>query len=355
MHAANDLDEAERWFLKADDGRSTIRIVPGLSLAEDEQGEVVLDHQQRPESLVRFDVEDGELWLSVVAPAWTLRGCGQLLGERMRAQPQMELRLPNNRFTLTTNLSSASTGGTMNLRLVPRTDAEPTSPPFVPRHQSSPAEPAADQQPDSYLQPDASAARSPPDQHRPSAWRWLMPDRPEPDAAAPAPWPSEPTAHGPLPATRATTPAAARHVSQTDAPARRSPSHRQAARRPMSPAARRAYARTRRPRMRARLGYGAVMAAIALAVLLITPPVNTPVQDDLVMHERLLASAREPVQPMLDEVEALLQGDRINDPASLQFAVEAYRTAVRYGHHDPAQADRLAELERRLKRVANTP
>jgi hypothetical protein len=51
-------------------------------------------------------------------------------------------------------------------------------------------------------------------------------------------------------------------------------------------------------------------------------------------------------------VEALLQGDRINDPASLQFAVDAYRTAVRYSHHEPAQAERLAELERRLERVA---
>jgi hypothetical protein len=95
------------------------------------------------------------------------------------------------------------------------------------------------------------------------------------------------------------------------------------------------------------------MGVLGLAVLLVTQPANTPVEDDGVINERLLVSTSEPVPPMLEEVEALLQGDRINDPASLQFAVEAYRTAVRHSHHDPARAARLAELEQRLERAAS--
>jgi TPR repeat protein len=81
--------------------------------------------------------------------------------------------------------------------------------------------------------------------------------------------------------------------------------------------------------------------------------VHMPMGQDAVLAARLLAVSAEAADPMLEEVEALLRGGRMNDPASLAFAVEAYRTAIRYGHPDEARMDRLEELEQRLARLAS--
>jgi hypothetical protein len=391
IQEANEIESAVRWFLRSDDGLSTIRIAPGLALTEDETGEVLLELHDGPDTLVRFDIEGDDLWLTVVSPDWALAGIGKSPTDRLRLKPHMELNLPHNRFRVTDNLSSDPAGTPISLQLVPcERDGRRAAPAAASQPETS-GSPAAARQPEPPHEP-AAAAREPAAAGRParspattpapaqvakrvftywgptdteppeskeisSAWRWLMPDR-QPMAGAPAAaagrsrdqpgealaadvqWAPDPPPRQPMPV-----------HPEPASPLMTLPRARQMRHR-SSPAPRRIRAHRRQRYVAAHRGYRLVMAAFALAVLMITSPANTPVEDDLITTERLLAASGEPIQPMLDEVEALIRGDRINDPASLQFAVEAYRMAVRYGHHDAAQADRLAELEERLAKVA---
>ena len=317
MRAAPDIDIAAPWFLKSDDGRSSIRITSGLSLAEDEDGEVILDLEQTPDSLVRFEISDDALWVEVVSPAWTLHGVGCAAGERLRLQPRMVLQLPNNSFQLSTSLTATWTNSEVIVSLVPRAGAAPTAPVPVLHDRAPPA--------DGRSPGPVTRAAKPPQRAlgTQSALRWLMPD---PDTAPPPQKPAPPVI-----------PLANEQAFRT---------------RPLHMGGRqRRLAQRRRREQRQSLSHFAA-ALVGVVLMLAASIAHTPLHDAGLTSERLARASSEPAQPMLEEVEALLQDGRMNDQASLEFAVDAYRVAGLYGHHDDAQAARLEELERRLARVA---
>ena len=319
-------EEPADWFLQMLDGRSTVRITPGLLLGESARG----DFELGPESaspLVRFEMRDGALWMCVASREWALSSESRMLGDSMRVTENVVLRFPNNDFRV---LDS-------QMAEIPEKEVELIRRPSL-----------------SWLKPSRDTAAPGASNREPAG------DRIERNGAVEAPELEAPEPEAPEPETPE--PEAPRERSaRTDTitafftePQDFEPRHyvpdettesRTLVLPPMARPDLSVKARTPRKRRADESGPSWSVTLAALALYLAGLVFSTAVQTPVLQESGTDRGSRQAEDAFLAKVEELLQQQTPPDPTTLGFAVEAYRAAAARRPEDEDLRRRLAELE----------
>jgi hypothetical protein len=327
------------WFLTAHDDSSSIRITPGLTLREDAAGRLRFTMKPDQQGWIRFDLDDGAPWVTVVSPQHTLMSGKRTLGNRMRLDESLTLALPHVTFQISRSFADRRRAHRTEVRLVRTDHADSTEAPSL---------------------------------------RLLPQTRPDIDVAPvkePAPRPERPAA---VPAASLDVADRVDFSAPLPAYARAEPAVRP---RPLDAPVVAPRRDRRRPRPERRshrlLGWTAGLLALlwaanvgiplalpamdALAPAGSAPEAATPnaVITETGYDESFVDPAEPTVEPtaaapgsLLTSVEELLSQRPQQDAATLRFAIEAYQAASLDHPRDRALRERLADLQRALADVA---
>ncbi|MEQ8860136.1 MAG: hypothetical protein RIC56_15950 [Pseudomonadales bacterium] len=307
------LRAADDWFLLASGNRSTVRILDGLTVGEDERGGFEIARPNSASAWLRFDVEDQVLTLRVLARDMTLARGDTMVGTSVQLTDAAMLELPNHSFRITGPGAAPAGSDCPTYRLTRRYSINWLKPSLAVSGRA----------------PAATGSRVAEFMESPPSLEAVPEPVPEPaPTAAPAPAP-EP-ASAPAPVSRPRVGARAQPPRLAYEPRRAAGAKQKARRRDMSWTT---------------MTLTAVVYVVSLGL---SGTVRTPVTDAeaLKINAPYVWSEGNAGSDLLTEVEQLLQRQSPPDRATLEFAVEAYRLAEQ---RDPGRASaRLRALEAQL-------